>query len=256
MYGDRRSLRIGRPHPSDETRSCGVVSVPAAAGIVVLLLVGAGLINRMGMARFAEPVPVAPPVSLAEVPTSVEGWRGETLAIPSITEEYMRTNFADDYISRRYMDAERHLWADIYVVYCSSRPAGMLGHRPGVCFPAHGWVHDETSESEFETRSGRRMPCLVHHFHKQTPDYGRVVVLNFYVLNGEVTLREGDFSGLFGRRPNISGNPARYVAQIQISSSVEHSARSLAAVLTDSILAILPDQDGHVSWSAAQGLSP
>ncbi len=256
MYGDVRSLTAGRSRPSDGTRSCGMVSIQVSAGVAVLLLVGAGLVYRMGLARFEEPMPVAPPVSLAEIPMTVEDWTGETLAIPSITEEYMRANFADDYISRRYIDAERHMWADVYVVYCSSRPAGMLGHRPRVCFPAHGWVHDETSESEFRTRSGRRRPCLVHHFHKQTPDYGRVVVLNFYVLNGEVTLREGDFSGLFGRRPNISGNPARYVAQIQISSSVEHSARSLAAVLADSILAILPDEDGRVTWSAAQGLSP
>lgn len=213
-----------------------------------MLLVAAGIAYRMGRARMQEPSVVAPPVSLAEVPVSIRGWIGETLGIPSITEEYMRTNFADDYISRRYINEGQRMWADAYVVYCSSRPAGMLGHQPMVCFPAHGWIHDGTSESEYETDSGRRMKCLVHRFHKPAPDYRRVVVLSFYVLNGEITLREKDFSGFFGRRPNISGNPARYVAQIQISSTVENSARSLAAVLTDPILAILPDPNGQVNW--------
>lgn len=231
---------------------CGAASIWGAGGLAVLLLVGAGIAYRIGAARFEEPAAVRPPVFLAEVPIAMEGWTGETLAIPTTTEDYMRSNFADDYISRRYVNEQQRLWADAYLVYCSSRPAGMLGHQPMVCFPAHGWIHDETSESEYQTTSGRRIPCLVHHFHKQAPDYGRVVVLNFYVLNGQITLREADFSGFFGRRPNLSGNPMRYVAQIQISSGAEHSARSLAAALTDSVLAILPDPNGQVAWPVPQ----
>jgi len=249
MYSHRRRVAIGHPGASAERRSRGTASVWSAGGIVVLLLVGAGIAYRIGAARLGEPVPIPPPVSLAEVPTEVDGWVGQTLDIPSTTEDYMRTNFADDYISRRYVNEEQRMWGDAYVVYCSSRPAGMLGHQPMRCFPAHGWLHDGTSESEFETNLGRRVRCLIHRFYKPAPDYHRVVVLSFYVLYGQVTLREGEFSGFLGRRPNISGDPARYVAQVQISSAVEHSARSLAAVLTDSVLAILPDRDGQVRWS-------
>jgi hypothetical protein len=253
MYSDRPSVEIEPPRTSAGMRPCGgAASIWGAGGITVLLLVGAGIVYRIGAARLEEPAPILPPVSLAEIPVEVGGWISETLDIPSITEEYMRSNFADDYISRRYVNEQQRMWADAYVVYCSSRPAGMLGHQPMRCFPAHGWTHDGTSESEFESASGRQMKCLVHRFHKPAPDYHSVVVLSFYVLNGQVTLREGDFSGFFGRRPNISGNPARYVAQIQISSAVEHSARSLAAVLTDSVLAILPDRHGQVQWAVPQ----
>jgi hypothetical protein len=42
------------------------------------------------------------------------------------------------------------------------------------------------------------------------------------------------------------------VAQLQISSVLEHSARSLASELVDSILAILPDGDGRTHWSTSQ----
>ena len=70
--------------------------------------------------------------------------------------------------------------------------------------------------------------------------------LSFWVLNGQITLSEDEFSGLFGRRPNISGDPARYVAQVQISSALEHSARSAASDVIDTLLTFLPDRNGEV----------
>ncbi len=252
MYSDRCSVEVEGPDAIRKT-ACrppcgGTASIWGAGAIGVLLLVGAGVAYRVGADRWQEPAPIPPPVSLTEVPIEVNGWLGETIEIPSVTEEYMRSNFADDYISRRYVKESDRTWADAYVVYCSSRPAGMLGHQPMVCFPAHGWIHDGTSTSEFVTHSGRRIECLIHRFRKAAPSHQRVVVLSFYVVNGQITLRERDFSGFLGRRPNIAGNPARYVAQVQVSSTFEHAVRSLVADLTDAILAILPDQHGQVRW--------
>jgi len=78
-----------------------------------------------------------------------------------------------------------------------------------------------------------------------------VFVLSFYVLNGQVTLRERDFSGFLDRTPNISGNPARYVAQVQISSAFEPSAIAAARDLVDTILTFLPDRHGYVQATGA-----
>jgi hypothetical protein len=152
----------------------------------------------------------------------------------------MRRNFADDYISRRYVNAREGLWADLYLVYCSSHPGGILGHQPLVCFPNNGWIHDETTSSQIVSRSGRPISCLVHRFHKPSPAYQQMVVLNFYILNGQITLSEREFSSPWGRRPNLSGDPARYVAQIEISSNLESSARAAAAQMADILLAFLP----------------
>jgi hypothetical protein len=219
------------------------------AGILaVILLVAAGFGYRAGAKRLEDPPAIAPLVSLAEMPVEVGRWKGQDLEIPTVTKEYMKANFADDYVSRRYTDTSEGTYADAYVVYCASRPGGLLGHQPMVCFPAHGWIHDETVQSKFVSRSGRHIQCLIHRFHKPVPAYRSVLVLSFYVLNGQITLSERDFSGLFGRRPNISGDPARYVAQVQISSVLEHSARALACDLADSVLGILPDQHGRVRW--------
>jgi hypothetical protein len=73
-----------------------------------------------------------------------------------------------------------------------------------------------------------------------------IVVLNFYVLNGRLTRDERGFSGVGWRRPNIDGDPARYVAQVQISSVLENSVRTVAKNLTDRILDFLPDENGRV----------
>jgi len=56
----------------------------------------------------------------------------------------------------------------------------------------------------------------------------------------------GGFSGVGWRTPNIEGNPARYVAQVQISSIIENSIRTAAKDMTDLILEFFPDENGRV----------
>ena len=78
------------------------------------------------------------------------------------------------------------------------------------------------------------------------PMNNQKVVMNFYILNGKLTANEKDFSGLFGRRLNIAGDLARYVAQVQISSVLENSVRLMAKDIVDLVLDYLPDEDGNV----------
>ncbi len=243
MYRNLTNSGVWREADSlSRRRSWGGTPVWFAAVVAVVLLVTAGVAYRAMAARIQGPVltPVKLPVSLQQVPGQIDGWVGQDIAIPETTEMYMRQNFADDYVSRQYVNAKEGLWANLYVVYCSSRPGGILGHEPLKCFPGNGWIHDETVSSQIVSRSGRPINCLVHRFHKPAPAYQQVVVLNFYILNGQITLSEGDFSGFWGRRPNLSGDPARYVAQVQISSNLEYSARTAAAQMADILLAFLP----------------
>ncbi len=232
-------------------------SVRAAAGktpawfiwiLAVVLLVSAGVTYRVLASHLQLVVgsPIILPVSLSTFPTQISNWVGEQLHIPTTTREYMEKNFADDFLSRRYSNNTGNDWADLYVVYCSSKPAGILGHQPRVCYPGHGWIHDGTELSNFISRDGRRVPCLIHRFHKPAPIHDQIVILNFYILNGRFTTDESDFSGLLGRRPNIAGDLARYVAQVQISSVLENSVRTMAKDITDLILDYFPDENGKV----------
>lgn len=214
----------------------------------VVLLISAGITYRIlasRLERIAEK-PIKLPVPLSDFPLQIGDWSGKDLDIPSTTLEYMKKNFADDYFSRRYTNSVTNDVADVYVVYCSSRSGGILGHRPRVCYSGYGWLHDGTRTEEFISREGRQITYLIHHFHMPTPMNNQKVVMNFYVLNGRLTANEKDFSGLFGRRFNIAGDLAKYVAQVQISSILENSVRVMAKDIVDLILDYLPDQDGNV----------
>lgn len=235
--------------------SAGTMKLWHAWILAIALLVASGIIYRLLASHMNLVVraPITLPVPLNSFPNRIGYWSGTDLAIRTTTREYMERNFADDFMSRRYISSEKNIWADVYIVYCSSRPGGILGHRPGVCYPAHGWIHDSVDRSQFRSRAGRQVDCLVNRFHKPAPAYEQTVVLNFYILNGQLTADEDDFSGPLGRRPNIARDPARYVAQVQISSVLENSVRTAAADMTDTILDFFPDKDGQVR---ATGLYP
>jgi hypothetical protein len=76
--------------------------------------------------------------------------------------------------------------------------------------------------------------------------YDEIVILNFYLVNGKLATNQSGFSGVLGRRYNLSRNPARYVAQVQISSFLENSIISAASDMTELILDLLPDENGII----------
>jgi hypothetical protein len=216
--------------------------------LAVVLLVFAGITYRIlasGLERFISKT-IELPIPMSAFPSQIGNWSGKDLSIPNTTKEYMEKNFADDYLSRRYVNSMTKTWADVYVVYCSSRPGGILGHRPRVCYPGYGWIHDGTETSQFISRAGKKIPYLIHRFRMPAPTHDQTVVMNFYILNGRLTANEKDFSGLLGQRLNIAGDLAQYVAQVQISSVLENSVRTMAKDMVDLILDYLPDQDGNV----------
>ncbi|MGI6125249.1 MAG: hypothetical protein ACOYIG_13935, partial [Acetivibrionales bacterium] len=55
------------------------------------------------------------------------------------------------------------------------------------------------------------------------------------------------------RLPNISGNIARYVTQVQISSVLEKSVRDAAADFVDVVLKYLPDANDVVAAAKEVG---
>jgi len=211
----------------------------------IMILVISGLVYRYCVNIIGN-ISVKLPISLNHFPYEVGTWSANDIPIPITTAEYMRDNFADDYISRRYINKETQEWADVYFVYCGTRPGGILGHNPTICYPSNGWIYDETQETKFTTKKGKVIDCLIHSFHKPSPISAKVKVLIFYIVNGKLSTGESSTISLSGRKYNYSGNTARYVAQVQISSIFESSIMQIAHDISDIIFMYFPDETGYV----------
>lgn len=223
-YSHKRRLRAGLVWP-----------------LSVVLLIGSGIAYRVLAAHLETFVSVSInlPVPLSEFPMQIGGWVGKDVPIP---ETVQRVAGNDDFLNRLYVNSETNQWTNIYVAY-TARPRTMMGHRPQVCYPANGWIHDSTEYKKLISRRGLEIPYLLHHFRRPAPDYGEILVLNFYIVNGQLTNDESTFSGVGWRTPNIAGDPAQYVAQVQFSSILENSVRSAAKEFSYLILDYFPDSD-------------
>ena len=227
-------------------KSSGKVPVWLFWILTFFLLIGSGVIYRV-LALKIVTTSIDLPVPLSKFPMTIGDWTGQDMTIPTTTREYMEKNFADDYLSRRYVNSNTNEWVDLYLVYCSSMPGGMLGHKPRVCYPGNGWKHDYTEKSTFTTSKGQVIDCLIHRFYKPEPSYIETIVMNYYVVNGHLSTSQSGVSGFSSRGFNLERNPARYIAQIQISSVMENSIRKAAKDMAELILDFLPDENGGVA---------
>jgi len=219
-----------------------------AWGAVVVALIAGGIsyrlvtekIVRLSTKRIILPVP------LGRIPKEIGDWTGTD---EPLSPEVERIAGNDDYINRLYVRSISGEAANLYIAY-SGRPRTMVGHRPQVCYVNAGWLLDWTQRTELALEGGGRLPCLLHRFELPPPKTGEVYVLNYYILNGVTTNDEDSFAGVSWRLPNINGNPAWYVTQVQMSSRSEAALRDLAGATVGTILEFLPDREGKV---AAEG---
>jgi hypothetical protein len=179
---------------------------------------------------------------LSSFPTAIGDWTGKDVLLD---ENVMHAARNDDFCNRLYTNNDRNRWVNFYIAY-SGRPRTMQGHRPDVCYVGAGWIHGSTIRSDFISRSGRRIPCLIHRFHTPEPRHEELVVLNFYVVNGKPSNDENIFSGMGWRTPNINGTIAGYVAQVQINSVIESTVLAFASDVADAALSFLPDSGEKV----------
>jgi len=209
-----------------------------ACALAVVLLLGAGAAYKLVALKMdmLTKAPIKLDVPLREFPIVIGDWVGRDVHIAEIILDVAAV---DDFLNRMYENESSNQSANVYIAY-TARPRTMLGHRPQVCYPANGWRHEGTESIQIISDSGRKFRCLLHIFQKPFPETDKIVVLNYYIVNGRLTDDESVFSGLNWRTPNIEGNPARYVAQVQISSGLENSVRRLAKDITELVLNFFP----------------
>ena len=159
----------------------GATTVWFAWFLTFLLLISSGIAYRIVVKelKLVVSTPIELSVPLDFIPKKIKNWVGKDVPIPINTQ---RIAGNDAFLNRLYTDETKNQWVNIYIAY-TARPRTMLGHRPQVCYVASGWVHDSTQLTEVISEEGRKIPCLLHRFHKPAPNYEETVVLNFYIVN-------------------------------------------------------------------------
>ena len=217
---------------------------PAACFVVLLVIIICGFLytaaaNRLDKYTGAD---IRLPVPLKDFPFYIGDWFGKDVPLD---QSIIESAANDDYCSRFYLNKVSDYGVNLYIAY-SARPRTMLGHRPDVCYVGAGWILESTKLSSFYSKSGQEIPCLLHRFKMPQPKQDELVVINFYIVNGKTSADESTFSGIGWRTPNIDGDIARYVAQVQISAVLEDAARTAARDMANTILKFFPDPNGVV----------
>jgi len=189
-----------------------------ATAMCALVLCFGGLGHRWlsnELARAAAD-PVMPLRSLASLPMQIGSWTGVAVALDNRVLEMAG---CDDYVYRHYVDEASQHVVELYLSY-SARPANMLRHRPGVCYPAHGWTLAAATADQVPLSDGAELACNVYRFVRGPSMTEAVLVRNYYVLAGRHTTEWTDFSGLRWRLPNLSRSPEYYVVQVLATTNV------------------------------------
>jgi len=234
----RMSTTCSRTVPTNKK----MVGAAWALAMVLLVVIGIGYRFVATKMNVIVTTPIKLDVPLSEFPMRIGQWVGRDVPISGAVLDVAAN---DDYLSRLYVNESNNQWVNVYIAY-TARPRTMLGHRPRVCYPANGWAHKNTEHIQVISNSGRKIRCLLHHFQKSTSESEEIIVLNYYIVNGRLTDDESVFTGIGWRTPNIDGNPARYVAQVQINSVQENSVRQAAKDVTDLVLGYFPEENGQV----------
>ena len=232
----------------------GGIFKPWALLLALVLMIMSGVAYRIlaSHLKIITDTPIELPVPLNAFPFEINEWMGKDVPLP---QNVLNAAANDDYLNRLYINDATEHWANIYVAY-TARPRTMMGHRPDICYPGRGWIKESVEQTEFVSSSGDTVKCLLFCFRQPEPSREVNVVLNYYIINGQIMADDSAFiSGLSWRTPNIAGDPARYVTQIQISSILESSVRELAIDIADQLKKYFPDKDGVVKVAEKENLT-
>ena len=220
----------------NDNRSQRPVIVAALAASVAMCSFGIGY--RVLAARLAAPGDAKPISSeaLERLPLQLGDWVGQEAPL---AEAVVRATDTDSHISRRYV-RRNNLNSVWFYIACGVRVRDLMPHRPEVCYTGFGWSLIDRQSTELPVSNGMKLPCNVLRFSKGSLNKEKIVVLDYYIVDGEYC---HDVSLLRSKAWRGSGT-VRYVAQVQIVASVtpslavDSAANLVCAFAAESALSI------------------
>ena len=197
---------------NDNTNRQPVIVAAVVAGLLMLVYSAA---YHVLAARLAAPVntTLLSPAELERLPLQIGGWTGQEAPLD---EAIVRATNTDAHISRRYSRHNTSENISLYVAY-GVRARDLMPHRPEVCYTGAGWTLVDKRSMELFLGDGMKMPCSVFQFSRGTLNTKKIVVLDYYIVDGQYCR---DVSLLRSKAWRGSGT-VRYVAQVQIVASIK-----------------------------------
>jgi EpsI family protein len=199
-----------------------------AAVTATLMMFVFGVVHRTLAARLTtDNVSPMASDSLDKFPMQIGDWTGQDVPLDETVIEATDT---DAHISRNYFRNNKSDSVWLYVA-AGRRSRDLMPHRPEVCYIGSGWTRTGKNLVELPVSNGTTLPCNVFQFSKGALVSNRVLVLNYYLVDGQFCR---DVSLLRSKIWQGSGM-VHYVAQIQIVTpvTVEKSAETAAKVAED-----------------------
>lgn len=197
------------------------VVVAAAAASVLMFVFGLGY--RVVAARLESPIggPPISPDALARFPRQIGDWTGEDIALD---EAIVRQTDTDAHVNRRY-SRPGGLEAVSFYVASGVKARDLMPHRPEVCYTGAGWTLADRQSVELPLSDSTKLPCNVMQFSRGALNAQQVVVLDYYLVDGQYC---ADVSLLRSKAWRGQGS-VRYVAQVQIVAPITETRKAQAA---------------------------
>jgi EpsI family protein len=196
--------RVGESHHRS------LITAAAVASFMMLIF---GVTYRVVAAKLATPVktkPIAQEV-LDRLPLQIGKWKGQDVPLD---KEIIRQTDTDALVNRQYTQ-EGSLKAVSYYVAAGVRVRDMEPHRPEVCYVGAGWTRIGRRTVELSLGGTAKLPCQVFEFSRGGLNAQKVVVLYYYIVDGQYS---SDVSSL--RWKAWWGSEAiGYVAQVEVVAS-------------------------------------
>jgi len=211
---------------NDKSNQRPVIVAVVAAGFLMLVSTAA---YRVLAARLEAPVNTTPisPAALERLPLQIGDWMGREVPLD---EAIVRATDTDAHVNRSYSRNNASQYISLYIA-SGVKARDLMPHRPEVCFTGAGWTLIDKRSKELPLSDGMKLPCNVLQFSRGTLNTTKIVVLDYYIVDGQYCR---DISLLRSKAWRGSGT-VRYVAQIQIAASAisNLTADSAARIISD-----------------------
>ncbi len=201
-----------------------------AAGMASGLMLLFGLGYRAIAAKMEAPVNTTPvsQEALDQLPLTIANWTGRDTPVDANIVEATDT---DAHVSRQYVMNTGSGYVSLWIA-SGVRARDLMPHRPEVCYVGSGYTLMGHGTPDLSLPDGGTLPCNVMEFSRGTLTNNRVLVLYYYLVDGQYCRDVSEW------RYKLIWTQIGYIAQVQVVTAITETASAEQAMRQASDFAV------------------